>query len=180
MAEEESLGYSEASSALGLDQSMISCWRKKENLFAGITRPDAFSLQSGPNSILEIITQDLLHFIDTWRSKGLPVNCIALVHKAWSLIPDLVTKSEHAVKMSISRFMIKHRLVHCMATHKAQCHPSEVEGEALEFLEYIRPILKEPSRDLNYIMNMDQTPVFHEMDFCTSESMHPSRLIPSA
>jgi hypothetical protein len=59
MAEEVSLTYSKALSAFGLNQSMISCWRKKENLFAA-----------------------------------------------------------------------------------------------------------EPNRDLNYIMNMDQTPVFHAMDFC--------------
>jgi len=168
MVEEESLTYSEASSALGLDQSMISRWRKKEDVFAAIPRPDAFSLHSGPSSILKSITEDLLHFIDTWRSKGLPVNRIALMRKARSLIPDLETKSEHAVKMSISRFMTKHRLVHRMATHKAQRHLSEVEGEALEFLDYIRPILKEPNRDLNYIMNMDQTPVFHAMDFRTT------------
>jgi hypothetical protein len=168
MVEKESLTYSEASSALGLDQSMISQWRKKEDVFAAIPSPDAFSLHSSPTSILEDITQDLLHFIDTWRSKGLPINRIALMRKARSFIPDLETKSEQAVKMFISHFMTKHCLVHCMATHKAQRHPSEVEGEALKFLDYIRPILKEPNRDLNYIMNMDQTPVFHVMDFCTT------------
>ncbi len=138
MVKEESLTYSEASSALGLNNAMISRWRKKE--FAAITRPNAFNLHAGPSSILKAVTQDLLHFIDTWRSKGLPVNRIALVRKARSLIPELETKSEYAVKQSISRWMTKHRLVHRMATHKAQQHPSEVEGEALQFLDYIRPI----------------------------------------
>ena len=52
-----------------------------------------------------------------------------------------------------------------MATHKAQRHPSEVEGEALEFLDYIRPLLQERNHDPDYIINMDQTPVFHAMDF---------------
>jgi hypothetical protein len=168
MVKEESLTYSKASSALGLDRSMISRWRKKEALFAAITRPDALSLHSGPSSILKVITQDLLHFIDTWCSKGLPVNRIALVRKARSLIPNLETKSEYAVKASISRLMMKHCLVHRMATHKAQRHPSEVEGEALQFLDYIRPILQEQNRDPNYIINMDQTPVFHAMDFRTT------------
>ncbi len=65
MVKEESLTYSEASSALGLDQSMISRWRKKEDVFAAIPRPDAFSLHSSPTSILKDITQDLLHFINT-------------------------------------------------------------------------------------------------------------------
>ena len=99
MVEEESLTYSEASSALGLDQSMISRWKKKEDVFVAIPKADAFYLHSGPTSIL---------FIDTWRSKGLPVNCAALMRKVRSLIPHLETKSEHVVKMSISRFMMKH------------------------------------------------------------------------
>ncbi len=60
--------------------------------------------------------------------------------------------------------MKKHRLLHRMATHKAQRHPSEVEKEVLEFLDYIRPILIEPNRDADYIYNMDQTPVWMAMD----------------
>ncbi len=99
MVEEESLTYSKASSALGLDQSMISRWKKKEDVFVAIPKADAFYLHSGPTSIL---------FIDTWCSKGLPVNCTALMRKVRSLIPHLKTKSEHVVKMSISRFMMKH------------------------------------------------------------------------
>jgi hypothetical protein len=165
MVEEDALTYSEASSALGLDNSMISRWRKKEDVFAAITRPDALIVHAGPTSILDEVTQDLLHFIDTWRSKGLPVNRIALVRKARSLVPELETKSEYAVKQSVSRWMTKHRLAHRMATHKAQRHPSEVEGEALDFLSYIRPILQERNRDPDFIINMDQTPVFHAMDF---------------
>ena len=105
------------------------------------------------------------------------------MHKAQSLIPDLGTKSENVEKMSISRFMKKHRLIHRMATHKAQHHPSEVDVEALQFLDYIHPILLEHNRDLDYIINMDQTPVFHVMDFCTTidrVGMHTVNLCTSA
>ena len=55
-----------------------------------------------------------------------------------------------------------------MATHKAQRHPSEVEGEALQFLDVIRPILLEQNRDQDYVIKRDQTPVYHVMDFCTT------------
>ena len=61
--------------------------------------------------------------------------------------------------------MKKHRLVHRMATHKAQRHPSEVEAEALQFLAYIHPIFMEPNRDANFIFNMDQTLVQMAMDW---------------
>jgi hypothetical protein len=77
----------------------------------------------------------------------------------------LLEKSEHAAKMSISCFMKKNKLVHHMATHKAQRHPSEVKGKALQFLDVIRPVLLEQNQDVDYVLNMDQTPVYHAMDF---------------
>jgi transposase-like protein len=164
MVNEQQLTYSEAASALSIDQSMISRWRKKEAVLGTVERPDALQLHSGPRSVLSVIESDLLEFVDTWRSKGLPVNRMALMRKAQSLLPELQRKSEHAVKMSISRFMKKNRLVHRMATHKAQRHPSEVENEALQFLDYIRPILVQPNRDPDYMYNMDQTPIWMAMD----------------
>jgi hypothetical protein len=164
MVDEHRLTYSEAASALTIDQSMISRWRKQEGVFGSVKRPDTLHLGSGPRSSLLDIESDLLEFIETWRKKGLPVNRMALMRKARILMPQLESKSEQAIKMSISRFMKKHRLVHRMATHKAQRHPSEVEAEALQFLAYIRPILMEPNRDPNFIFNMDQTPVMMAVD----------------
>ena len=70
--------------------------------------------------------------------------------------------------MSVSRFMKKTGLSHRMATHKAQRHPSEVEGEALQFLDVIRPVLLEHNRHPDFVINMDQTPVYHAMDFRTT------------
>ncbi len=97
--------------------------------------------------------------------KGLPANRMTLQRKACSLIPAFGKKSEQAAKMSMSRFMARNHLTHCMATHKGLHHPSEVEAEALQFLDVIRPIATAPTRHLDYVMNMDQTPVFHAMDF---------------
>ena len=104
-------------------------------------------------------------FVDDWHGKGLPVNRFTLMQKACSLKPELNQKSEHACKMSISSFMKKNQLAHHMATHKAQHHPSEVNTEALQFLDVIRPILIEHIRGKDFVMNRDQTPVYHVMDF---------------
>ena len=38
-----------------------------------------------------------------------------------------------------------------------------MEAEALDFLEYIRPRLEGWHRSPDYIINMDQTPVYHAM-----------------
>ena len=165
MVDEHRITYNEAASAVTVDASMISRWRKQEGALGSVQRPDMLRVAPGPHGILVRIEADLLEFIETWRSKGLPVNRVALIRKAQALMPQLESKSEPALKMSISRFMKKHRLVHRMATHKAQRHPSEVEGEALQFLECVRPILVESNRDPNFIYNMDQTPVQMAMDW---------------
>ena len=125
-------------------------------------------MHSGPVSVLKDIERELIAFVDEWRRKGLPVNRFILMQKACSLKPELQLKSESAAKMSISRFMKKNRFTHRMATHKAQRHPSEVEADALQFLDVMRPILLEQNRDLDYVINMDQTPVYHVMDFKTT------------
>ena len=165
MVDENRITYAEAASAVTVDQSMISRWRKQEGAWGSVKRPEMLRVADGPRAILSSIEVDLLEFIDTWRNKGLPVNRVALMRKARTLMPHLESKSESALKMSISRFMNKHRLVHRMATHKAQRHPSEVEGEALQFLAYIRPVLIESNRDPNFMYNMDQTPVQMAMDW---------------
>ena len=45
----------------------------------------------------------------------------------------------------------------------AQRNPCEVKAKALDFLEYIRPRLIGNHRSPHYIINMDQTPVYHAM-----------------
>jgi hypothetical protein len=167
MVEEEQVTYAQASSALSFNQGMISRWRKEQGQFAAqaSSRPAALSLHAGPNSILKNVEEQLIAYVDEWHGKGLPVNRFTLMRKACSLIPELSQKSEHAALMSISRFMKKNRLTHRMATHKAQHPPSEVEAEALQFLHVIRPVLTEQNWDLDYVINMDQTPVYHSMDF---------------
>lgn len=165
MVQDDSLTFAEASTAIGIDQLVISHWKKNQEQLSAVTRPGALSLHSGPVSILKDIEGPLIEFVDEWRGKGLPVNRLTLMRKALSLKPELHQKSEHATKMSISWFMKNNGLTHRMATHKAQRHPSEVEGEALQFLDVIRPVLLEQNRDLDYVLNMDQTPVYHAMDF---------------
>ena len=66
--------------------------------------------------------------------------------------------------MAISRFLMKNGLTHRVATHQAQRSPGEVEAEALAHLEVQVPRTNDPSRHQDYVMNMDQTPVYHAMD----------------
>jgi Asp/Glu/hydantoin racemase len=84
--------------------------------------------------------------------------------------PEILNKTEGAAKICLSRFLAKNNLTHRVATHMSQRDPHEIEAEAIEFLEYIRPRLDDGSRHPDYIINMDQTPIYHAMNArCTIE-----------
>ncbi len=101
------------------------------------------SAGSGYSGLLKGVEAELLEFVEEWRQKGFDVNRYTLLRKAGTMVPEILQKTEGAAKICLSRFLAKNRLTHRVATHMAQRDPREVEAEALEFLEYIRPRLED-------------------------------------
>ena len=163
---EERMTQSQAADVLKVNQSCISRWaKKKDELLANPKKSNKMSDHKGHLSMLADIEKDLLNFIEEWRQKGFDVNRFTLLRKAGQLKHEVIEgRSNVAVKICLSRFLAKHGLTHRVATHKAQCDPREVEGEALNFLEYIRPRLSDGSRHPDFILNMDQTGVYHAVE----------------
>ena len=80
------------------------------------------------------------------------------------------SKSYAARAQSVSRWMARNDLSIRTGTHQAQAPPQTVSSAAEDFMVTIaRPAVNQPYRDRNFIINMDQTPVFF--------SMHPSRSV---
>jgi capsule polysaccharide export protein KpsC/LpsZ len=50
-----------------------------------------------------------------------------------------------------------------MGMHTLQRPPVEVEGEASDFMRFVRVIVSGANRDRRFILNMDQTPVYFSM-----------------
>jgi hypothetical protein len=50
-----------------------------------------------------------------------------------------------------------------MGTHTLQRPPAEVEGEAFDFMRFVRVIVSGGNHDRHFIMNMDQTLVYFSM-----------------
>ena len=164
---EEGMNAAQAASALQISPSIISRWaQKKDAIQAGDGKK--MSGASGYSGLLKGVEAELLEFVEEWRQKGFDVNRYTLLRKAAAMIPEILNKTEGAAKICLSRFLAKNKLTHRVATHMAQRDPREVEAEALEFLEYIRPRLEDGSRDPDYIVNMDQTPVYHAMNVRTT------------
>ena len=162
---DDNLTLSQAAAVLNIDPSLLSRWSKRVDEFERDSK-NASKMASHPGhgSMIAEIEQDLLDYVEMWTQKGFEVNRFTLLMKVRELKPDIVLeRSCGAMKVCLSRFLARNNLTHRVATHKAQRDPREVEGEALDFLAYIRPHLAGPHRSPDYIINMDQTPVYHAM-----------------
>ena len=164
LVEGEKVPQNVASSAIGVSLSCIFDWRRKKEALSSHTTKDKLSLHKGPASILDELEQELVEYITMWRMKGFPVSRMSIVRKVGQLRPDFGEKSLAARKMSVSRFLTRNQLTHRVATHKAQRCPGEVRDEALAYLEVQVPRVNDSCRHQDFILNMDQTPVYQAMD----------------
>jgi hypothetical protein len=163
LMDNKGISVCEACIVFKVEPSAVTRWTNKKEVLPNPKHSDKLSIHSGPYSILHNITQDLVDFVDEWHAKGLQVNRFNLIKKACQLKLKFSTKLEQAQKMSISCFMFRNNLTNYMAMHTAQRHPADVQGEALAYLNVIRPLLLDGTQDLDYILNMDQTPLYHAM-----------------
>ena len=133
-------------------------WIKNIHAIA-LSNPRAKSSFPGPKSILAPVEKDLLAFIFQLREQGFAVSIKMILAKASTLMRSFRDKSSSAKYHSVSRWVRHHGLVHRMGTHVSQKAPSEIAKLADDFMEYIRPVISQPNRSEDYIINMDQTPV---------------------
>ena len=139
-------------------------WQKNSEALSDSRVENRLSLHKGPMGMIEDIKEALIEYITHWRERGFPVTRLCLVRKVGQLKPEFATKSMEACKMVISRFLVKNNMTHRVATHKAQRSPGEVREEALQHLEEQIPRANNVCRHQDFVLNMDQTPVYHSME----------------
>lgn len=164
-----------AASNLGISASTLSRWKNKLPQFLHIARNDQVrsSLHMGRRGQLEDIGDTLLGFVNLLREKGIAVSRKMIVMQACKILGpdhDFSLKSYAARGASVSRWMAQNGLAVRTGTHQAQAPPQTVEVMAVDFIVNIaRPAVTAFHRDKDFIMNMDQTPVFF--------SMHPTKSV---
>lgn len=123
------------------------------------SNPTACSVHPGRTSILAPHEPELLRFIFELREQGMQVSIAMVCRKAQELCREFREKSWSAAYQSTARWVKHNGLTHRMGTHESQRPPSEMAGEAGDFMATIRPLLKGPHRNEDFVMNMDQTPI---------------------
>lgn len=122
------------------------------------SRTSSKSLHAGRKSCLEGMEDNLLQFVFENREQGLPVSVRMVITKACQLNFEFRQKTERAKDQAVRRFIAKHSLVHRVHTHQSQRSMEEVREEAKDWMEQAR--LRLFGRNLDYVLNMDQTPIF--------------------
>ncbi len=94
---------------------------------------------------------------------GVPVDVMAMVLKSGVLDPEFAPKVVMC-KMSSSVATLKANCINIRAgTRVSQQNPQDMLDEALTLVQYMRPQLSAPDVDQDYVVNMDQTPVYFTM-----------------
>ena len=119
---------------------------------------------TGPSSQLKAIEGDLLRYIFEQREQGVEIKVFTVVLRASFISPEFREKSFTARCSCVKRFMHAHSFAYRMGTHTSQRPPAEVEGEASDFMRFVRVIVSGGNRDRRFILNMDQTPVYFSMN----------------
>ena len=174
--EEDLASMNDISSEIGISTSSLSRWIDQLPVFRHINKNDQVRLAINPHgrrSQLEDIGADLLAFVEDMREKGYAVSRKMIVMKACKLLGTdsaFSSKSYAARAQSVSRWMAKNDLSIRTGTHQAQAPPQTVSSAAEDFMVNIaHPAVNQSYRECDFIINMDQTPVFF--------SMHPSRSV---
>jgi len=108
-----------------------------------------------PSSQLKAIEDDLLRYIVEQREQGVEIKVFTVVLRASYMSPEFREKSFTARSSCVKRFMCAHSFAYRMGTHTSQQPPAEVEGEAFDFMKFVRIIVSGGNRDRRFIINMD-------------------------
>ena len=102
----------------------------------------------------------MLLYIFELRETGMQIDYLLMLFKAASLLQSFRAKSFSVQYMAVTRFMKHHSYTYQMGTHESQRLLEEVADEARVWMDHTRLLVTGPHRDLRYVINMDQTPVF--------------------
>jgi len=163
MMETDRVSLRYASYRLGVSHSLLSKWSRRPAILRSIATLKKKSVCVGPLGQLKGIEEPLLRFIFEMREQGMSVSILMVIVKASSISAEFNSKTFVAKYSAVRRFILGHSFVYRMGTHVAQRDPEEVRGEATDYMNLVRPLMKGEHRDLRFILNMDQTPVYFSM-----------------
>ena len=145
-----------------IQPQQLRSWIKKERVLrvSKKTHKGAYRRRGG---CLKEIEDPLMEWFFALREAGVPVNIRAMVLKAGTMLPDFNAKSWEARYQAVQRLLKVNFVTIRVGTRLSQRDPQEMIDEAREFVEYMQGELSGREIDQNYVINMDQTPIYFSM-----------------
>ena len=161
---EQGLSQTQACKQLNIPAQQLRQWKKQVEQLAD-SRPDAMTTCDGMPGFLEQVNDELVSYVFELREMGIPVRNNMIRLKGIELKPEFGNKSRNAQEKVVERWVKKSPFVRRMGTGESQRNPKEIVADAMEFIENtVRPKIAAPNRHEDYIINMDQTPVYFSME----------------
>ena len=157
--------YRQIARDLGVDPSQLRRWEQQSTKleeFKEKRKRQAKALHDGCKSQLSDIEEELLRYIFESREQGIAMTIRLVTAKACELDSTFCRKSTVAKEHAICRFVKAHGLVHRVHTHESQRSLAEAEEQAIEFVNEMHPVMAQTFRSEDFILNMDQTPIFFQ------------------
>lgn len=98
------------------------------------------------------------------REQGVPLCYKHIVIQAIHLDPAFGDLSFEAQYGAVRRMCIRNSVTIRRVTHTAQADPQDAIDLALQWIEYVRPIVSAPNVGKKWVMNMDQSPIWFSMN----------------
>jgi transposase-like protein len=149
--------------SLKIEPKQYRVWKQQQETMAE-KEATAHSIHTGPPSSLASISQELLRYVFEMREMGIAITIRLISLKAASMSREMREKSPLARYQIVGRWVKHQSLTYRMGTHVSQRHPSLTAKEALDFIEGMCPMFSQPNRHQDFIINMDQTPVYFDPD----------------
>jgi hypothetical protein len=165
------VSYQAAAASVGVSHALVICWCTLRERFNNLNIKQllCYSDHDGSCGQHEEVKEALLAWIFERREMGFAVLMPSVIIKACALLPVMEQKSFMARWMMIRCFLKKYSIVHRLGTKVSQRPPAKAIQEVMEFQQFIKPMLLGLERDLHFIINMDQMPVYF--------LMHPTRML---
>jgi hypothetical protein len=121
------------------------------------------TMGKGRPSSLAQYEDTLMQWFYEMRQKGMAVSIRLISVRVCQLDSSFRRKGDQTRYGIVRRFLRAHNIVYRAATHEAQKAPQESQDAAKAFVLSLVPTINAPNRQLKYIVNMDQTPVYFSM-----------------
>jgi DDE superfamily endonuclease len=152
----------------GIDPAQYRRWNKNKVAICSAKKTHK-SVTRGRRSRIRHLEQELVQWMLHLREQGIAIDYKFVIERVTELDDDFAVLSSSQQYATVRRFCRSNCMVIRAGTHTAQVLPQDTIDQAIGWIQQMRPIFNAPDVDRQFIINMDQTPVFF--------SQHPNRTL---